>query len=72
MSEDFPIKGDLGKAFSKMVDSCFISYLGCHIEKIKRGDTISYSWNRTPYSSLEEAKTAVQVGYDAIQHSIDK
>lgn len=70
MSEEFPIKGDLGKAFSKIVDYSFIKYLGCFIERIKRGDKETYSWMGKSFDTLEEAKAEVQVGYDAIQNSI--
>lgn len=65
------LTGDLGKDFSKLVDSSFVKYLGCFIEKIKRGDSICYRWNETTHDDLESAKSAVQTAYDILQHSIN-
>lgn len=71
MSKELELRGDLGKALSKIVDSMYIPYLLCYIEKIKRGDTISYRWNEITYETLESAKAAVQIAYDLIQHSLE-
>lgn len=70
MSKELEMRGDLSKSFSKIVDSMYIEYLGCHIEKIKRGNTIGYRWNDKPFDTLEEAKNEVDVAYDILQHSI--
>lgn len=70
MSKELGMRGNLGDAFSKIVDSMYIPYLGCYIEKIKRGDSISYRWNEVTYDDLESAKSACQMAYDILQHSI--
>lgn len=64
------LTGDLGKSFSKLVDSSFVKYLGCFIERIKRGDKETYSWMGKSFDTLDEAKAEVQIGYDAIKNSI--
>lgn len=70
MSKELEMRGDLSKSFSKIVDSMYIPYLGCFIEKVKRGDHISYRWNEITYDDLEAAKSAIQMAYDILQHSI--
>lgn len=64
------LSGDLGESFNKLISSMFIKYLGCYIQRTKHGDKETYSWMGKSFDTLEEAKAEVQVGYDAIQHSI--
>lgn len=70
--DDFPLKGDIGKAFSKIVQSSFEKYLGCLIEKVKRGDQKTYRWLGKSYDTLEEVKKVIDEGYDELDKSINR
>ena len=70
MNEEFLIKGNLGRSFSKMVDSMFLKVDGCFVEKIKRGSDIFYKWDGRVFDTLEEAKIAIGTACAYLQHSI--
>ena len=62
------MKTDLQKSFRKLIDETFIRYNGCLIERT--GET--YRSGRHTYSSLQEAKEAIDKSFSDWGESIKR
>ncbi len=59
---------DFNKAFRKVIDSNFIRFRGCLIEKNQGG----YMWGNNWFSSLKQCEDAIDAAHPILGNSINR